>query len=207
LQRNRSSSPLVKDLPEKPAYVMSTHYLNNAAREVTEDTLLLMTEPSVLGVTDDPSDTVDEGVIRKRASLDCLDLTEVAHVLAPHADFYVSWANVLCALRRPVREPVDLLDRFEVQLQKLWYRLFLYTEGLGHIADGGTRWGRGDFQAIRREVVSVKREYAQFMGVEAAGSTHCNDLKGQLIRTSRIEAVFDHFSRSAAVLGDLETLL
>lgn len=207
-QTNQPEGSLMNNSPDLLCYVMSVYHVDNSEDVLTENNLKLMAEPSIIGITDDPNDLVAD---RELSSItfdpSLLERKEIFQVDAPNAKYYVTWSNVLVETKDQSEDAIINLIRIEVQLQKLWYKLFVFCECLDRIEGQLEKLTMHDFTQIKREVLRAKLEYSKFVQIDATGCDHLNRLRDKLIITSKITEVYNNFKAKATLINEMESLL
>lgn len=201
-----SSTGLIADPPARLPYVMSLHWIDRDSSFVGDIELRCLADPCVLGISDDPADEVDDDRVDKarKALAQCGVTAGVADTIAHGEDRYlVSWANVMLVTGAQGDAEYRHLVRMEAQLQHLWYRMHLYSAAIEGLVE---RLGSVDLKAVRTDVLKTKLQYAAFCKVDATGSTHLNDLKASLIKTSKLRELYDEFTLQAELIDELEAL-
>lgn len=201
--------PLLFSLPESLSYVMSVHAIDNRKSQVNEQTIRLITEPAILGITDEmgwiePADSEYE-----ISNSDILTLSDgqVRVVHSSTASIYSGWANVVVECKKSNQQAAEMLVKQEICLQKLWYKLMLLSDGLSMVESQIDALNASWLKQARRAVCKVKAEYSSFANASPTGSTIFHKLKEDLIATSKIETVYHRFLAKASLLDEIEKIL
>jgi hypothetical protein len=197
--RPHTSNPLFKKVPPGIDYVMSVHQVLNA-HELPVTHLYAMAEPSLIGITDDPKiDPADEPAAHHAlATLRTAEaMKRVVPVPTKRNSYYVSWSNVLLCDPEPQSSDYALLEDLEFALQRLWYKLYFFSKHASLCLENTRRY---DVRKCKAMIRSALGEYLSFAEYNSVGSSHSNQLKAELIRTSEIGAIAD-------ALGQKEKLL
>lgn len=214
LQQQQSQSldhPLLLGPPQRLSYVMSVHAIDNVAGKIDERTIYSITEPAILGISDDPSCSIEQNAQSGHPTT-AVELTTLAnsriHTLhSKEVTFHSGWANVVAECKGDSPQSVEMLVRLEVMLQKLWYKLFLLSEGLGERASQTESLNTVWLKQARQEICKAKIEYASFCRINATGSTVWNALKEDLIKTSKIEAIYQSLLSKVGLLDEIQKML
>lgn len=205
-QTHGEARGLVDILPTRFPYVMSLHWVDRTRTAISDVELRCLADPSTLGISDDPLDTVNETRVdnARRALGQCTPSSGAVDVIRHGEDAYmVSWANVILVTESGGETEYAQLVGIEARLQHLWYRLHLYAKGIEGLVD---RLDVVDLGLVRKEILRTKLQFAQFCKLDATGSTHLNDLRESLIRTSKLRELYEEFDRSTGLIDELEAL-
>ncbi len=171
------------------SYVMSIHNVISNESHFSEQELRCMAEPSLLGIGDDPSEP-PVNVCATDGELPDSSHADIAIINAPNLRCYITWANVMLQLVGQEIGAADFVHKFEILLQKLWYKLhFLDTlaslNGSQLFAD----------KHIKRLRTSANQEFFTLTKPDPRGGTHLNDARHALLRTSRLAELHEVFCR------------
>ena len=208
IQEITPSNPLIFELPNLFPYVMSIHHLENVY--VSRKNVQYMTEPAILGITDDPLASSTFLALQENSFIpDESKVNSIHELTTGHTDYYISWSNVVATFSSKSQSQMDLnrLICYEILLQKLWYKLFLYAENMSLIDRYLDCLDERQLKLMKQEVFRTKMEYAAFIRTDARASSCMNDLKQKLILTSKISELFQNFSDQSNLLNDLEQSL
>lgn len=140
-------------------YVMSIQHIE----EGDVRTLATLTNPCLVGITDDPSIEVpssDEVDKHWTAISDITTDVEMVPVRS-QAKVYCSWANVVLVGRDSALW--EHLEDLEVQLQRIWYRLY-----------------------FQLDLEQAKAELVDFQRISSTGTSSSHALREALVRTSKV---------------------
>lgn len=203
-----NNNPLILFRPECFEYVMSIHFIDKKNYDITLSDISCIVEPSLLGISDEPSETIEEKDIIKAeqlflnidgnlpegvVSVDCEDHT-----------CYISWANVLFCMSNEDDYLQQKIIEHEVKLQKLWYKLFIYNNMIERIASEVISI---DFAKVKKEIFKTKIEYSNLTKVQATGSSFSNSVNMALNNTSHIGALYTSFNQNVTLLKEMEDIL
>jgi uncharacterized caspase-like protein len=211
LQSQDSPNPLISQMPSQLCYVMSIHAVRSLNLDIPEGTFKLLTEPSIIGVTDDPN----QKILQTEEELYSLSDQEIKTMAESHINiirsktvtFYSGWANVIVDIKTPDNNDLEALISQEVILQKLWYKLFLFSESLSGLHNRFEELDCEKIKEMRKEVFKLKLEYSQFIKTEPTGSTLINSLKEDLIKTSKVESMYKTFINKCSLIDEIEKIM
>lgn len=184
--------------PSSVPYVMSVHYFCDPCGSVSELQRICMAEPSILGITDDPDTgppqhrTIDafESIDRQIDYKDAVDKLVFGRVT-----YYASWANVLAVITKPQIEQVLILEKLEIELQHLWYKIHHFLESLGGAHCTITRLGSRNMEKYQRYFDEIRTHYHAFRMIRPTAATDVVALRTCLAKTSKIDALFGELAR------------
>jgi transcriptional regulator with XRE-family HTH domain len=177
------SHPIFQEKLPKIDYVMSVHQLLNPDDHSKND-IYAICEPSLVGITDDPSqqDISISDAYRILGSVD-INTNRIFTIKTKNCCFYVSWSNVVLADSNLTSPEYQYLVRTQITLQKLWFQINSYDTYI----DGCIQYpNRYDVDAVAREVNTARLQVSNFCKVISVGSAHINELKSALVATSQI---------------------
>lgn len=206
LQKRPDSDALLDELPCALEYVMSIHALVNLAGKHRTEELHLLAEPSLLGITDEKEHLMPSALPTQSELNERIARSEINKVDGPSCRYWCTWANVVVEQFNNEYTDLNNLLSIEVQLQRLWYKLFLCTNRLERLV-GDDALDKQRLHSIKRGVLKLKAEFTTFNRIDPMAATHTNELKKALIRTSRIEQVYIEFCEQAKLLENLEVML
>jgi len=190
--------PLFLERSPDIEYVMSVHQL--LTPDGLRDTdLYAICEPSLVGITDDPNQTV---VSAKEAYLNLANvkptaaLSQLKPISTKTSCFYVGWSNVVLADRNVNSADFQRLEGFELELQKLWFQMNAYDARLDECVLFPLKY---DVVAVKREVNKAKLQLSRFKKVDSVGSTHINTLKEALFDSCRIKSLVENIDEKLAM--------
>jgi len=209
LQSKQASSNDARDticrLPKKLSYVMTVHEIENSAQEVSPIQCELMCEPSIVGITDDPSETppvaFDAESFRPTPRMVDQLRDGIQIVTSQSARWYVGWANIIAEVLAPNLYSRAPLIQIETSLQKLWYKLYLHTLDL-HGAFLANARNQGP---LKDELSAVLGEYLAFLRPDPVTSTHLQQLKRALLKTSQLDENYRSLLSTCELLGYRQT--
>lgn len=183
--------------PQNLAYVMSIHQIENSGSIFTQDEIRCMTEPSLLGIGDDP----DDEIVLEETSINAIPSTQDIDVSTVHGNtrrVHMTWANVIieslgkddCIHEHHKKERLCSL---EVLLQRTWYKLHLLDQMLS--SQRLTNASGGQLRLLHPLAQNVQQEYLDLCRPDARATTYQNNLRGALINTSRIDQLYDVYSK------------
>ncbi|HEC65565.1 MAG TPA: XRE family transcriptional regulator [bacterium] len=207
-QELKPSNPLILSLPNSFFYVMSIHYVKNSNNLFSHQNLVLMTEPSILGITDNPK----EKIVKNTLDTTFINNTDFSNVdifetKANNANYYIGWANVIVENLKNSTKHLDLIVSFEIRLQKLWYKLYTFLKILDKIISDMDCFDKDILRKIKIEAIKTKIEFANFISIEATGSTHMNEIHKQLTKTSKLVELYENVESKYKLLGEFEKIL
>lgn len=200
LRQDRSHRhPLIRELPNCLSYVMSVHHVNLNQCPLSDWDCLVMAEPSIVGITDDPHADIGSEIVERAFALYSNSVSstteDIVRLSYQGQRLFISWANIVVAEHMTFVGGLELLRELQVQLQKLWYKLTVYNEAL---MQSGKRIGR---ETVGSELDRLRDELMRCLSTEPTRPSHFNSLKRALARTSQIESIFDELeSRCKSIL-------
>ena len=207
-QELKPSNPLILSLPDSFLYVMSIHSVNNSNNLFSHPNLILMAEPSILGITDNPK----EKMARNASNATFINNTEFGNVeifetKANNANYYIGWANVTIENLKNSIKHLDIIISFEIRLQKLWYKIYMLSTTLDKITRDIDCFDKDILRKIKMEAIKTKLEFANFIHIDATGSTHMNEIHRHLTKTSKLMELHENFENKYKLLGEFEEIL
>ncbi len=186
LQDNEATHLIIQEPPKTLSYVMSVHVLDNQAGKISEATLRLMAEPSILGIYDTSDSDTNQRQSCNLFKPSTVWDAQIAIQRSGAISFYSTWSNVVAEIKEGSGN-MKVLVQQEVQLQKLWYKLFLLSEWLERIV----AFDEISVKAIQKLTVNAQKEFLNFIRASPTGSSLENALKEDLIQTSKIKNIFE----------------
>ncbi len=184
----------------KLSYVMSIHYVDS-----TDDKVLrLIADPGILGIHDNPKQVVEPAMLRfaqkKLISLAGTTMkSENTYELTfnPMTKVFASWSNVaFCCSDDEQKTFREQLIEIECELQHLWsYGYLLRNELRKHLRNKNTK----KFKKLHALVLDAAHLWQEFGHLEAMDDTQTFRLKKALIKTSRIEKIFQELQTMHAL--------
>lgn len=191
--------PLFLREPPGVDYVMSVHQVLNA-HEVPITHIYAIAEPSLIGITDDPSlsEADEQDALSALHQIRANDaLRSIAAVPTKRNTYYISWSNVVLCDPEAGSGDYKLLEDLEFELQRIWYKLYFYSKYTARCID---RRRGFDVRKCRDRVRSALAEYLSFSEFTSVGARHANQLKAELIRTSKLDGLADALSQKEKLL-------
>jgi len=206
-QEIKSSNPLVLSLPDAFHYVMSIHHVTNIDNVFSRNNLILMTEPSILGITDNPKEKLVNTSDNIFINETMFNNPNIFEIKTNQANYYIGWANVAVENIKDSIKHLDLIIGLEIKLQKLWYKLYMCSKTLDKITAGIEHFDKDILRKMKMEAIKTKIEFTNFISIEATGSTHMNEIHKQLIKTSNLNELYNNFENKYKLLEELEEVL
>jgi len=206
-QEKNSSNPILSKLPESISYVMSIHYVDNSRSDFSNRNLFLMAEPSIIGITDNETETIDDiNIIIKSWKEHDFDTDDIFSMKSNNLNYYISWSNVIIEIKNKELFNLKPIIELEIMLQKLWYKIYLYSESLSAFHNQIDCFDETIIENIKKEILKVKFEYSNFKKINATDSTHINKIKKNLILTSDIDTIINNLRDNCLLFDELENI-
>jgi len=192
-------NPIIKEEKLEIEYVMSVHHIMDR-NYLNESNLFAICEPSFAGITDDPSQIINS---YEEAEISIARITPAkAHqvintISSKNNIFYVSWANVILVDDQNPSNDFELLVQLELDLQKLWYKLFAYDNLLDKVLLNPEIF---DEASVKKELLKTKIEYSKLTKINPTGAGHYTRLKESLIETSKIQTIWDSINDKLSLI-------
>lgn len=184
----------------KAEYVMSVHQLLDWDKH-DEASIYAICEPSLVGITDDPDDLESENHHVDEWYFDINELScDIDRVKFKNSCYYAGWSNVLLLDKNVVSSNFVELRNLEVQLQKLWFQIYIYDNAIDRaLKQLNLSLRTRLIEYIYRLILDVYN----FSRINSVGSWHINQLKRALVRTSQILELCEGLKTKVNVLKTL----